>query len=75
MMTTPPKRDNQRARRGSVGRDASGRWFYVYDVEAVDGRRRQIRRRGFSTRAAARLAMSTAQNDNGRPGSTRNTGQ
>lgn len=56
-MTGPPQRANQRARRGSVGQDASGRWYFVFDADPDNGRRRQIRRRGFDTRHDAYAAM------------------
>ena len=60
-MNAPPKRENQRARRGSVKQDKSGRWYYVYDADTTDGRRRHVRRRGFSTRPDAYTAMVLAQ--------------
>jgi len=43
--------------RGSVRRDASGRWFFVTDVPVAGGSRRQVRRRGFSTRREAQQAL------------------
>src|SRR4051794_17433557 len=39
---------------GSVFRSGSGRWGFVVDVPTVTGDRRQVRRRGFRTRAEAR---------------------
>lgn len=41
------------SRRGSIRKDASGRWFFVVDVPGHDGGRRQLRRRGFATKRAA----------------------
>lgn len=60
-MSEPPKRTNQRARRGSVQRDASGRWFYIFDRDTFDGQRKQVRRRGFATRRDALEAMKLAR--------------
>jgi integrase len=37
--------------------DERGSWFFVVDVDSVDGRRRQLRRRGFPTKRAAHEAM------------------
>ncbi len=44
--------------RGSVKRDASGQWAYVFDRATPDGRRRQVRRRGFATRREATADMA-----------------
>jgi integrase len=43
--------------RGSVKKDASGRWGYVFDVRTADGGRKQVRRRGFDTKKAAEADM------------------
>ncbi len=41
------------SRRGSVRKDESGRWYFVVDIASAGGNRRQLRRRGFDTKAAA----------------------
>ena len=46
------------SRQGSVKRDDSGRWFLVVDATPAGGRRRQIRRRGFKTKAEANDALT-----------------
>jgi len=44
---------------GTVKRDEDrGTWFFVVDVTAPDGRRRQLRRRGFPTKKAASAALA-----------------
>ncbi|WP_018639730.1 site-specific integrase [Parafrankia elaeagni] len=45
-------------RQGSVRRDASGKWFFVVDITAPGGPRRQARRRGFATKKAAQAALT-----------------
>lgn len=35
---------------GSVKKDAPKRWSFVVDVRSPDGKRKQVRRRGFATR-------------------------
>ncbi|ABD10261.1 hypothetical protein ThrDRAFT_00238 [Frankia casuarinae] len=45
-------------RQGSVRKDASGRWFFVVDITAAGGPRRQARRRGFATKKAAQAALT-----------------
>ena len=41
----------------SVKKDPKrGTWFYVVDVAATDGKRRQMRRRGFTTKNNAEQA-------------------
>jgi len=60
-MTDPAKRSNQHDRRGSIKRDASGRWFYVFDVDTGTGKRKQVRRRGFASPADAWVAMQQAK--------------
>jgi integrase len=42
--------------KGSVKRSGSG-WGFVFDVQTIDGKRKQIRRRGFKTRKAAEEAL------------------
>lgn len=37
---------------GSIQKDASGAWFFIVDVPAASGRRKQVRRRGFTTKKA-----------------------
>lgn len=47
---------------GSVKKDAHG-WCFVVDVPAADGRRRQMRRRGFATKKAAQSALAEVLGD------------
>jgi integrase len=43
---------------GKVHRDTrTGRWWFVVDVPGVDGKRRQVKRRGFRTREDAQQAL------------------
>ena len=44
--------------RGSVKKDPSARWMFVVDSRSTDGKRRQIRRRGFDTKKAAQDALN-----------------
>ena len=44
---------------GTVKRDGRDRWQFTVDVAAKGGKRRQIRRRGFSTKKAASQAMAS----------------
>lgn len=46
------------SRQGSIQKDGSGRWYFVVDTVAPGGRRRQIRRRGFRTKAEANDALT-----------------
>ena len=46
---------------GSIRRDVSGNWFFVVDVAGADGKRKQLRRRGFDTKRAAQVALSEIQ--------------
>lgn len=46
------------SRQGSVKKDESGNWCFVVDTVAPGGRRRQVRRRGFSTKAEANDALT-----------------
>lgn len=46
------------SRQGSIKRDESGRWYFVVDATPPGGRRRQIRRRGFRTKAEANDALT-----------------
>ncbi len=48
------------SRAGSIKQDASGRWFFVIDVPAPNGKRRQIRRRGFRIKDDAKNALTDA---------------
>ena len=43
--------------RGSVKKDASGRWGFVVDLPSLDGRRRQARRRGFASKREAQAEL------------------
>lgn len=45
-------------RRGSVTQEANGTWSFVVDTKDQEGRRRQTRRRGFSTRRAAQAELT-----------------
>ncbi len=45
------------SRRGSVHKDASGKWFFVVDLDGADAGRRQLRRRGFVTKKAAEAEL------------------
>lgn len=47
---------------GSIKKDDSGAWFFVVDVPGPNGRRRQLKRRGFETRRAAQAALTTLRN-------------
>ena len=49
--------------RGSVKKDASGRWMFVVDARSPDGKRRQIRRRGFGTKKGAQDGLNDALAD------------
>lgn len=42
---------------GSIKQDASGKWFFVVDVPAPNGKRRQIRRRGFRIKEDAKNGL------------------
>lgn len=46
------------SRRGSVKKAANGTWFFVVDLPGVSGTRRQVRRRGFSTRGEAQASLT-----------------
>ena len=48
---------------GSIRRDDSGAWFFVIDVAAPDGGRKQLKRRGFDTKRAAQAALTELQAD------------
>lgn len=48
---------------GSIRRDDSGAWFFVVDVAGPDGKRKQLRRRGFDTKRAAQAALTELQAD------------
>ena len=43
---------------GSIKRDESGAWFFIVDVAGANGKRKQLRRRGFSTKKEAQAALS-----------------
>ena len=45
------------SRRGSIRKEANGTWSLVVDVPAGADRRRQLRRRGFTTRREAQAAL------------------
>ena len=49
---------------GTVKRDESGRWYFIFDAPRdADGKRRRVRRRGFRTKNDATTAMDTAQSE------------
>src|SRR3954453_16630486 len=50
-------------RRGSVRQDGNGTWFFVVDVADADGRRRQTRRRGYTSRREAQTARNALPSD------------
>lgn len=41
----------------------TGKWEFVVDTKGVNGRRQQIRRRGFATKRAARAALTAIKHD------------
>ena len=52
--------------RGSIRRDDKGSWSFVLDVRNGSGGRRQIRRRGFSTKRDAQDALAELVADTNR---------
>ena len=50
-------------RRGSVRQDGNGTWFFIVDVADANGRRRQTRRRGYTSRREAQTAMNALLSD------------
>lgn len=48
---------------GSISREANGTWGFIVDMPAANGRRRQLRRRGFATKKAAQAALSEVLTD------------
>ena len=48
---------------GSIKRDDSGSWFFVVDVNGADGKRKQLRRRGFQTKAKAQAELTKVLGD------------
>jgi len=52
---------------GSVKQDKeTGTWCFVIDVRSIDGKRKQLRRRGFTTKKDATLTMATVLADQAR---------
>jgi integrase len=45
------------SRRGSVKKAPNGTWYFVVDLPSAGAQRRQVRRRGFATRAEAHAAL------------------
>ena len=43
---------------GSIKRDDSGKWFFVVDTAGHDGKRKQLKRRGFETKKAAQAELT-----------------
>lgn len=48
---------------GSIRKDDSGAWFFVVDITGPDGKRKQLKRRGFETKRAAQAALTALQAD------------
>ena len=48
---------------GSIKRDASGSWFFGLDVAGTNGKRKQLRRRGFRTKTLAQDALTELLGD------------
>jgi integrase len=48
---------------GSIKKDASGLWAFVVDMPAPDGKRKQLRRRGFATKKAAQEELTRLLGD------------
>jgi integrase len=62
-MCAPCERDGVVSTQGSIRRDDSGRWFYVVDVAGADGKRRQLRKRGFSMKREAQEELAKVIED------------
>ncbi len=45
---------------GSIRKDDSGAWFFVVDIAGPDGKRKQLKRRGFETKRAAQARADGA---------------
>ena len=43
--------------------DQRGTWFFVVDLPSADGKRRQVRRRGFATKKEAKAALDSLTED------------
>ena len=43
---------------GSITRASNGTWSFVVDVPGANGKRRQVRRRGFVTKKEAQAELS-----------------
>ncbi|HSB88299.1 MAG TPA: Arm DNA-binding domain-containing protein, partial [Ilumatobacteraceae bacterium] len=61
--TSPSKKAQHRQTRTLTRKDESGTWFFVIDGAGPDGRRRQLKRRGFDTKKAAQAALTELQAD------------
>ena len=48
---------------GSIRKDDSGAWLFVIDIDGPDGKRRQVKRRGFATKKAAQAALTALNAD------------
>ncbi len=48
---------------GSIRKDDSRAWFFVVDIAGPDGKRKQLKRRGFETKRAAQAALTALQAD------------
>ncbi len=51
---------------GSIRKDNSGAWFFVIDTATPDGKRKQLRRRGFATKRDAAAEMAAVITDQNR---------
>ena len=51
---------------GSITREQNGRWSFIVDLPEVNGKRRQLRRRGFPTKKAAQAQMTALLADKNR---------
>ena len=51
------------SRAGSIKRDGSGKWMFTVDIHRPGQSRRQVRRRGFATKAAAVEALDEAKRE------------
>ncbi len=48
---------------GSITRASNGTWAFIVDVPGTNGKRRQLRRRGFLTKKAAQAELTAVLND------------
>jgi integrase len=48
---------------GSIKKDASGKWFFIVDMSSADGKRRQVRKRGYATKKDAQAELTKVLGD------------